>query len=133
MELVLEIGTDSGERAVRLTAPVAEIGPTGWHDLIARYDGGKVAFFVDGRVVAEKPAMGSLLKGDSQPWLIGAALNDGPPEGGFHGLIDHAAVWNRALSDDEIELISGGKEEILQKKRLAQERRTRAKRESGEP
>ena len=127
MEFVLEMNTDSSERAVRLTTPVAETGSTGWHDVIARYDGAKVELFVDGRVVAEKPAKGSLLDGDSQPWLIGAALNDGPPNDGFHGLVDHAAVWDRPLSDDEIELICGGKEEILQKKRLAQERRAKNK------
>ena len=133
MELVLEMSTDIGEQPHRLTTPVAEIGPTGWHDLLARYDGAKVELFVDGRVVAQKPAKGSLLDGGSQPWLIGAAPTDGPPDGGFHGLIDHAAVWDRPLSDDEIELISGGKEEILQKKRLAEERRTRAKAELDEP
>jgi concanavalin A-like lectin/glucanase superfamily protein/3-keto-disaccharide hydrolase len=133
MELVLELSTATGKESVRLTIPVAEIGPTGWHDVIARYDGAKVELFVDGRVVAEKPARGNLPRADSQPWVIGDTSNTRPPDDGFHGLIDHAAVWYRALSDDEIELISGGKEEILQKKRLAQERRARARRESGEP
>jgi hypothetical protein len=134
MELVLEMNTQTNGQGVRLTTRVAEIGSTGWHDLVARYDGAKVEFFVDGRVVDEKSLRGSLSLADSEPWLIGAALDKGPAaekpaSGGFFGLIDHAAVWDRALSDDAIELISGGKEEILQKKRLAEERRPKAKRE----
>ena len=132
-ELVLEMETDISKRPVRLTTPVAEIGPTGWHDVVARYDGAKVELFVDGRVVAERPLLGNIVRGDSQPWMIGPAPDDGPPRDGFRGLIDHAAVWDRPLSDDEIELICGGKEEILQKRRLAEERRAKTTRKRDDP
>ena len=58
LELDFELRTDADGKPVRLTTPVAEIGPTAWHDLIARYDGAKVEFFVDGRVVGGKTRPG---------------------------------------------------------------------------
>ena len=39
--------------------------------------------------------------------LIGAQSYGGKVNSGFRGLIDHAALWNRALSDAEAARLSG--------------------------
>ena len=51
--------------------------------------------------------MGALRQGNSEPCLIGAESYGGQVKSGFRGLVDHAALWNRALSDAEIARLSG--------------------------
>ncbi|MDF9832769.1 sucrose-6-phosphate hydrolase SacC (GH32 family) [Ereboglobus sp. PH5-5] len=81
---------------VRLPASAIERGA--WHDVIARYDGRQIALFVNGRRVASAPVSGELRE-NVEPLIIGKAMR---------GDIDHAAIWARALSDDEIVALSGG-------------------------
>jgi hypothetical protein len=80
--------------------------------------------FVDGLPVHEAPWEGTLLQESLSPCLIGAEWQAGKPHRGFRGLIDHTALWNRALSDEEIVLLSGGPEEVQQRKSLREERRS---------
>ena len=99
---------------MRVNFPIASIGPTGWHDLVVRFTGPKLELFIDGVLVDEEFPLGSLRQ-NSAPCLIGAALQDGEVKSGFHGLVDHAALWNRALSDDEIAALSGGQDEVARR------------------
>ena len=106
MRLGCEIGIDGKTGlAGQVTAPVAQIGPTNWHDVIVRYDGRELVLFVDGVALDRKSATGRLRQGNTAPLAIGAG---GPGDNPFPGLIDHAALWDKALSDDEIVTLSGG-------------------------
>ncbi len=111
--------------AGQASTPAALLSPKQWHDVIARYDGRgasyqrrEVVLFVDGFVAARTAATGTLRRGNTQSVLIGRRA--------FKGLIDHAALWQRALSDDEIVTLSGG-QEVMQRRREAYTRDIEAK------
>jgi hypothetical protein len=97
-----------------LDVPVAMLGPRQWHDVIVRFAGPKVEMFVDGVLVDEEWPFGAIYKFES-PWLIGAGYEDAQLKTGFRGLVDHVALWNRALDDKEIVQLSGGKERVAQR------------------
>jgi beta-fructofuranosidase len=115
--LVFELETDSDDRPIHVNVPIAMIGEGKWHDVIVRYNALKLELFVDGVLVDEEWPMGSIRQGDSEPCLIGAELNDGNISSGLYGLIDHIALWSRALSDDEIIYLSGGNQTVAQRER----------------
>lgn len=96
---------------MRVNYPVALIGPSDWHDIIVRFTGPKLQLFIDGILVDEEFPIGKMRANDS-PFLIGAAIHNGEVVTGFTGLLDHAALWNRALSDEEIVKLSGGTDEV---------------------
>lgn len=110
-----EVGTDRVREFVSATfhasdfLPNASEGPKVWHDIIGRYNGVKVELFIDGRCVDENFLSGRIRRSD-EPLCLGAESYGGNPKSGFEGLIDHAAIWDRALTDDEILFLSGGKE-----------------------
>jgi hypothetical protein len=108
--LGFELGTDFKDRPLQLAVPIQAIGPTDWHDVIVRYSGPRIEMFLDGVLVDEEWPVGTLRQGNTEPCLIGAESYAGRVVGGFRGQIDHAALWDRALSDDEIALLSGGKD-----------------------
>jgi len=122
--LTFWLGIDSNERPISVCVPVSMIGSTFWHDIIVRYNVYKLELFVDGVLVDEEYPMGSLRQGNVEPCLIGAESYDNKITSGFYGLIDHFALWNRALSDDEIILLSGGDQEtaIREKEILGDDR-----------
>jgi len=112
MVLGFELGTDWNERPLQVSVPIALISPTDWHDVVVRYTGPKLELFVDGVLVDEEWPIGSMRQGNLEPCLIGAESCNGEVKTGFQGMIDHLALWDRALLDDEIEFLSGGKQEI---------------------
>ena len=105
---------EAKDGVMKVNFPVAPIGPTDWHDLVIRYTGPKLDLFIDGVLVDEEFPIGSLRQ-NSAPCLIGAAFQNGEIKAGFRGLVDHAALWNRALSNEEIVALSGGKDEVAQR------------------
>lgn len=110
IRLGCEIGVDGKPGlAAQVTVPLAQIGATDWHDVVARYDGSEFVLFVDGVPLDRKPVSGRLRSDNQEPLALGAG---GPGDDPFPGLIDHAGLWNRALSDEEIMTLSGGKEEV---------------------
>lgn len=111
-----ELGTDHSDRPLQLAIPVARIRPTDWHDIVVRYRGAVLELFVDGVLVDEEWPIGSLRSGNTEPCLIGAESYGGQVKGGFHGLIDHAALWDRALTDAEVEHLSGGPEAVAHRR-----------------
>ena len=52
--------------------------------------------------------LGARLEGNTEPCLIGAESYGSRIASGWKGLSDHVALWNRALTDAEIERLSGG-------------------------
>ncbi|NQT38810.1 MAG: hypothetical protein HQ581_15045, partial [Planctomycetes bacterium] len=101
MDLGFELGTDRSGGMYQVKIPTGQIGPDRWHDVIVRYDGKTLELIVDGTIVDMVTAAGSLRKNPVEPCLIGAHSSDRQPHRPFRGLIDHAALWNRALSDEE--------------------------------
>jgi len=115
--LGFELGTDWNERPLQVSVPVRLLGPTEWHDVIVRYSGAKLELFVDGVLVDEEWPAGSLRTGCPEPCLLGAESHDGKVKAGFNGLMDHAALWDRALTDDEVAALSGGPERAARRER----------------
>jgi hypothetical protein len=98
-EIGFEIRTDRGAAAARF--PVSQIDPTAWHDLLGVYDGQAVAIYCDGKRMAEKPWSGQLQR-NTAPLLIGAEMDQGKIVRHFVGELEAAAIWSRALTDQEI-------------------------------
>ena len=110
-----ELGTSYRNRMMTASAPLSDILPTNeaakdWLDVICRVDGARLELFVNGRCVDEEFMMGDF-RTNSMPFTIGAEAHaDSNIKTGFEGLIDHVAIWDRALSHEEILALSGGKE-----------------------
>lgn len=117
MHLGFELGTDHSDRMLQISVPLSRIGPTDWHDVVIRFTGPRLELFVDGVLVDEEWPIGSLRGGNTEPCLIGAESVGGSIKAGFRGLIDHAALWNRALSDADIALLSGGPDAVARRDR----------------
>jgi hypothetical protein len=109
-------GNGRAEGVLRLRVPVALVDPARWHDVVARFRGPNLELFVDGVLVDEEWPHGGLYQ-FAAPFLIGAGHENGKRKAGFHGRIDHVALWDRALADDEITLLSGGAAEVAGRER----------------
>ncbi len=72
-----------------------------WHHVTAVYDGSAVILYVDGNPVGSQPASGTIRQ-SSAPVYIG---NKPAPNtrDAFHGSIDDARIYNRALSPAEVQ------------------------------
>jgi sucrose-6-phosphate hydrolase SacC (GH32 family) len=102
-----ELGNDTVAGMHQVKTSIAPLGSTDWHDVIVRWDGKTLQLFVDGGLRDDEAAVGVLRQGNSEPCLIGAESSGGQVKSGFHGFIDHAALWNRTLADAEIARLSG--------------------------
>ncbi len=111
-EIGFELGTQSNTGVSRTTVSTAKIGASEWHTILCRYDGRKLQMFVDGVLMDETSATGQLREGNTVPCLIGAESSGRDIKTGWKGEIDHIAIWKRALSDSEIERLSGGAKRI---------------------
>jgi hypothetical protein len=101
---------------LRLRVPVTLIDPNSWHDVLVRFRGPNLELFVDGVLVDEEWPHGELFAFRA-PFLIGAGYENGRLKAGFHGQIDHVALWSRALEDEEIVALAGGAEEVARRQR----------------
>jgi sucrose-6-phosphate hydrolase SacC (GH32 family) len=102
-----ELGSDEVAGMHQVSTPIAPLGPAEWHDIVVRWDGKVLQLFVDGALRDDATAVGVLRQGNREPLLIGAESVSGQVKSGYRGLVDHAAVWSRALSDAEIARLSG--------------------------
>lgn len=96
---------------MRVNFPVGLIGPTDWHDIVVAMSGPKLELWIDGVLVDEEYPLGET-RPRTLPFLIGAGYENGALQNGFHGLVDHVAVWDRALTVSEIISVSGGAEQV---------------------
>ncbi len=106
--------TDYLNGVMRLNIPTVVIGQSGWHDVVIRFRLPNLELFVDGVIVDAEWPHGELYAFQG-PFLIGAAWQDGQKVSGFNGLIDHVAMWNRALTNEEIVALSGGPETVARR------------------
>ncbi|WP_052881539.1 LamG-like jellyroll fold domain-containing protein [Kiritimatiella glycovorans] len=105
---------DARNGVMRVTFPVAWMGPKDWHDIVVRFTGPKLELFVDGVLVDVEYPIGKMRPSEA-PFLIGAAAVGEEVVKGFDGQLSHLAVWDRSLSDDEILALCGGKSHVVQR------------------
>jgi hypothetical protein len=100
---------NSGASSVAVNSAAGVLRTNVWTHLAMVYDGTNCALFVNGVKVASNPASGSLNQDTGIILNIGAyqyvynniTYNDA--FGGFVGAIDEVRIYNRALTDQEIE------------------------------
>ncbi|MXY99321.1 LamG domain-containing protein [Candidatus Poribacteria bacterium] len=76
-----------------------------WHHVVGTYDGDTMRVYVDGELAAEKAEKFDFKGTNDQDLRIGCS-KDRPNYTFENGSIDEAAVWSRALSEDEIQAIA---------------------------
>ncbi|MCC6353703.1 MAG: hypothetical protein IT577_07435 [Verrucomicrobiae bacterium] len=106
-----EVGEQAGGAYLPLCAPLAMVGLDAWHDVVIRFDGPNLEMYIDGVLIDEEWPWGGLHLMET-PFLIGAGYENGKIKSGFRGQIDHMAIWDRALSEDEIVALSGGPKHV---------------------
>ena len=103
-EIVLFLGsrdergiTDRQEFAV-----LHKMGEKKWHHVAGSYDGKTVKIYLDGKITGDMAGEFDFFGGNDAEVRIGCAKSR--PQFTFvNGSIDEAAVWRRALSDNEIQ------------------------------
>jgi len=110
------MGNDAigGAHLLKYKIPKDEV--TRWHDVILRFNGEISELFVDGILRDDEVTVGEIRDWNRRPALIGAQykqaygyaeVKTSQVEAGYKGLIDHIALWNKCLSDEEIMMLSG--------------------------
>lgn len=89
-------------QALQLGVPASMIGEAGCRDVIVRFAGPKLELFVDGVLVDEEWPVGALKSTASKLLLVSENVKQ-------------VAAWNRALSDDEVVILSGGTETVTRR------------------
>jgi len=110
------MGSDDigGAHLLRYKLPKEEV--TKWHDVLLRFNGKISELFVDGVLRDDEVTVGEIRDWNRRPVLIGAQykqpygyadVTDDRVEAVFEGLIDHIALWNKCLSDEDVMKLSG--------------------------
>ena len=94
----------TGNSRPRLDKPHALETKT-WQHVVGTYDGAAMRIYVDGEVAAEQDQKIDFKGTNDQDLRIGCS-KDRPNYTFENGSIDEAAVWRRALSEDEIKAIA---------------------------
>ena len=81
----------------------ANINDNQWHHIVAMYDGAQMRLYVDGKLDASQTASGSLNVSGSNVYIGGS------PSQSFNGLIDDVRIYDRVLSDHEIDVLYTGR------------------------
>ncbi len=106
-------GIEVGANQVRSSGPIDASANT-WHHFAMSANGVTLSLYWDGQLVGSVDYFGPINVA-TFPWLaIGAELGDDltiPPVATFaNGLFDDIAIWNRSLSDIEIQgVVTGGR------------------------
>jgi hypothetical protein len=100
----LFIGFSASIAAARPTAP-QPVTPRHWTHMAGTYDGSLATLYVDGVAVGSRPIVGVFPR-DAVPVILGGNGNAGAVSEFFPGRLDEIALYNRALSPDEIKLLA---------------------------
>jgi len=95
-----------GQVSTVAAAPAARLCDGGWHHVAAVDDGGATHLYLDGVWLASGPTF-------AQPWdLDNAYIGVGgiifATSGWFHGALDEARIWRRALGPAEVRALAAG-------------------------
>ena len=88
----------------RITAPTNTLTIGAWRHVAATWDGAMKALYVDGALVGNAPITGALSYDSSSMW-IGCDDNGGTFSMRFNGAIDEVQLYNRALTQTEIQML----------------------------
>ncbi|WP_457502078.1 LamG-like jellyroll fold domain-containing protein [Thermostichus sp. MS-CIW-15] len=102
------IGTSSPPTNVAVSSNTFPATNTNWYHVAATYDGSTMKLYVNGNLEASKPFTSSITYDPSIPWTIGstaAPYRDLGAPRTFNGVIDEVEIFNRALSQAEIQAI----------------------------
>jgi len=75
--------------------------PDEWHHYVFTYDGATMRVFMDGTLVVEGQASGSLST-NTTTLVFGKYVYNGSLVQYFNGMLDDVGFWNRALTPEEI-------------------------------
>jgi len=113
------LGVEEGKSRMYRELLFSRIQSGQWHDLIVRYANGEVSFFSDGVLLNRIRVHERLRPVLLGPMIIGGWRIEDPPlpdfpewivdsvfQRLFTGAIDHAALWNRAITDAEVARLS---------------------------
>ena len=75
-----------------------------WYHAVMTYDGATLKVYVNGKLDGQKAVTGPIIT-TPEPVRIGGGAEDGCYQGYFDGMIDEPAIYNRALSAEEIQRI----------------------------
>ena len=78
-----------------------------WHHVTGSYNGKTMKIYVDGKIIGEKKKEFNFVGDNNADVRIGCSKNK-PQYSFVNGSIDEAAIWQRALSDDEIKQAMAG-------------------------
>ncbi|RKU38244.1 hypothetical protein C6496_07040 [Candidatus Poribacteria bacterium] len=78
-----------------------------WHHVAGSYDGETMKIYIDGKVIGKEKKKFNFVGDNDSDVRIGC-LKDKPHVTFVNGSIDEAAVWRRALSDNEIKQAMAG-------------------------
>jgi len=102
------IGTSSPPTNVAVSSNTFPATNTNWYHVAATYDGSTMKLYVNGNLEASKPFTSSITYDPSIPWTIGSTAAPyralGAPRT-FNGVINEVEIFNRALSQAEIQAI----------------------------
>ncbi|BAQ64272.1 LamG-like jellyroll fold domain-containing protein [Geminocystis sp. NIES-3709] len=79
--------------------PSSDFDLTQWHSYTGTFDGNTIRLYIDGNLVASRNERGTIRQ-DNGPLFIG---RDDGLNRFFNGSIDEVTIWNRALSESEIQ------------------------------
>lgn len=116
LALEAEIALNNPEpqrQSMRIGVPVPLIGADRWHDITLCFSGPKLDLFIDGVLVDEEWPVGDVPQGDS--FHLGGEPGQGTSASAFRGMIDTAAVWTRALADEDVTRLAGGAEAVARR------------------
>jgi hypothetical protein len=107
---VLEIDQNNKKPQFRHVGPTGLVGTTANHDIILNtwthivgsYDGNYTRIYIDGKLSTSVPNTGAISNA-SAPLMIGRHENNSNP---FNGAIDDIRIYNRALSESEIDSLN---------------------------
>ena len=118
--LELRTKISSGAHAARPGIPAAALDTTGWHHVVATYDGswgslaGETRIYLNGKLmdahIGNDGGTGMILKGMNglvKPGQVSAiGANGGSPTGSyFQGAVDDVALWKRSMGQSEVAAI----------------------------
>lgn len=99
----VKIGSDEIGGAHLLKYKLTKEEYTEWHDILFRFNGKTSELYIDGILRDDEVTVGEIRDWNRQPLLIGT----NPSGEQFNGLIDHIVLWNRYLTNEEIQKYSG--------------------------
>lgn len=78
-----------------------------WHHVAGTYDGSNIRIYMDGGEEGSTVATGSIAS-TTAPFRLGAGSGGSGTEGPFDGEIGHGAIWDAALTDQEVASLAAG-------------------------